>query len=295
MNQNTALLVYFSGTGGTKKIVETVEEELQKSEWDVSTFPLDLSIHDALTVESDIIKKAKYLFVLYPVYASDAPKPVYEWIKGLPLCEGKETIVISVSASGDVAQNKYSRIHCIKALEEKGCKVFYEKMLIMPSNFAFKANDDLCMWLIKSIPRKVEEIVKDVLNNKVNRLEIKKNIKEKSSAGQREQKLGKKFGLSLYANEKCTACSWCANHCPRKNIKMDNNKPQFSDQCIMCMRCIYGCPSNAIKAKKLRLAVLKKGYNLKSFEAKMKDKELRPIEKCGKGILWSGVRKYLSE
>lgn len=293
MDQNNALIVYFSGTGGTKMIADKVKSELTLNRYDVTMFPLDLSLHNTLNIENDILEKAKYLFVLYPVYSFDAPKPIYEWIEGLSLVKRKKTIVISVSGGGDIFVNKSSRSTCIKALEEKGFDVFYEKMLVMPSNFAFSANDDLNMWLLKSMPSKVKKIVEEVISNKNNRLETKKNKKDKKSFGQKENNPLKKFGLSLYVNDVCNSCGWCANSCPRANIKMENNQPVFSDQCIMCMRCIYGCPTKAITSKKFKFATLKTGYNLNALETKMKDKELQPISKCSKGILWIGARKYL--
>lgn len=293
MTQNSALIVFFSGTGGTKRIAKKMEETLVSHGYGVNLFPLDLSIQDSLTIENEKIKKSKYLFVFFPVYSFNAPKPIFEWIQELPVIEGKPTIVVSVSGGGEISINKSSRTACIQALEEKGFNVFYEKMLVMPSNFAITANDDLNMWLLKIMPEKVMKIVEEVINDKNNRIEVNKRSKKRKS----ELFLhgSKKFGLSLNASEACNSCNWCANNCPRDNIKMDSGKPVFSDKCIMCMRCIYSCPSKAITSDKFRFATLKNGYNLKALENKMKDKKLQPISKCSKGILWIGARKYLFE
>ncbi len=80
-------------------------------------------------------------------------------------------------------------------------------------------------------------------------------------------------------------------HCPVKGIEMDSGKPYFLDQCILCLRCIYGCPNKAIRVK--IFPVLKEGFNLKDLENRMHQVELKPIEKCCKGLFWIGVKKYL--
>ncbi|MGI6120571.1 MAG: 4Fe-4S binding protein [Desulfosporosinus sp.] len=89
----------------------------------------------------------------------------------------------------------------------------------------------------------------------------------------------------------CLGCGWCSAHCPVNNIEILDNKPIFKDRCIMCFRCVYGCPANAIKSKSFQ--VLKKGYDLNEIEKRMDRVDLEPIEKCCKGFLWSSIRNYL--
>lgn len=42
-------------------------------------------------------------------------------------------------------------------------------------------------------------------------------------------------------------CQKCIKDCPVHNIKLKNNRIVFSHKCVMCMRCSFYCPSNAIK------------------------------------------------
>ena len=39
----------------------------------------------------------------------------------------------------------------------------------------------------------------------------------------------------------------CVNRCPVHNIKIEDGQFQFGKNCLMCMRCSFNCPANAIK------------------------------------------------
>lgn len=75
------------------------------------------------------------------------------------------------------------------------------------------------------------------------------------------------------------------------NIEMRDKTPYFKDRCVMCFRCVYACPSKAIKSKSFQ--VLKNGYSLSDLEKRMEGVELELVEKCCKGILWAPMRRYL--
>lgn len=296
MDKDNVLIVYFSGTGGTKRIAEIFKQTFNERNYYTIIHPLDLSIQNSLSTQyNEMTQKVKLLFVIYPVYAFDAPQPVYDWIEDLSLGNDISTVVISVSGGGKIWPNTLCRISCIKALERKGYNVFYEEMLVMPSNFIIKTNDDLSMWLLKKIPVRIKKIVDDVITGKRHRIGFKISAKCIHFFSRIEKKYAKLFGLSLMIKESCNGCGWCAKNCPRNNITMVEGKPIFSNQCIICMRCIYGCPSKAICTDKYKFIILKDGYSIESIEETIQGKELQPVKKCSKGYLWSGVRKYLLE
>ena len=47
------------------------------------------------------------------------------------------------------------------------------------------------------------------------------------------------------ANEKCISCKLCAKHCPALAISNDNPKITNEKLCIGCMRCVNICPTHA--------------------------------------------------
>ena len=133
------LVVYFSGTGGTRKAAETVAAAFSAQSCDVHLFSLDdlasPEKFDAMTV---FLASADALVLLYAVHALDAPEPVYSWIARLGERLVRETgheipaMVLSVSGGGEAWPNTTCRQACIASLEKKGFRVDYEDMLVMP-------------------------------------------------------------------------------------------------------------------------------------------------------------------
>jgi len=291
---NRVRLIYFSGTGGTKKIAEAFEKELKSRGLDVMVKNLGESIQEKKDAHPEQeIKDIDLNILVFPVYALDTPKPVYDWIGSITGHEaGSTAAVISVSGGGEAWPNTGCRNGCCKALEERGFRVVYDRMMCMPANVLAGMNDHAAMWFIKVIPQKVARIVDELLEGKVRRTYYKKGfIRNWLSRSEREN--SGKFAQRFEITDDCISCGWCALNCPMSNIEIPehSSKPIFSDRCVICTRCIYGCPAQAIKAK--GPLALKKGFDLAAVERRMKDVELEPVKKCCKGLIFKGVRDYL--
>lgn len=287
-------IVYFSGTGGTKRIADSFEKELTKREVKVEV--RNLGSKDMAEPASEKLSDGIDLCILlYPVYAFDAPKPVYHWIEGIGKQDGEKRIaVISVSGGGEVWPNTGCRNNCCSKLEEKGFKIVHDAMMCMPANILTEVSDHLAMRLIRIIPEKVGRILDDILANKIVRTHFHKSAL-RNFITNLEDKNTNKFAQGLIITEACKGCGWCAKNCPMANIVMDesSSKPKFLESCTVCMRCIYGCPFHAIQAKSS--VVFKNGFDLEAVEKRMEGVELEPIEKCCKGIMFKGVKDYLRE
>lgn len=292
MNKMITLL-FFSGTGGVRRIANEFKKQLSNRSFMVRFNELDFSKKDFdYKVIDNNISNSQYLFILYPVYAFDAPDILYTWINNTNTSL-KNTIVISVSGGGEVWPNLGTRMNFIKSLEKKGYTVTYEKMMVMPSNFVFKVNDDLGMWLIKVIPEKVNIIINNVLSGNIKRNKKYRRPLFQSIVSKLKKCGARKFGKSLRISDDCTACMICVHKCPSRNIDIIDNRPVFSDKCLVCFRCIYQCPSQAIRSN--NFMVLNNGYNLNDLEKRMIHTEPVPLQKCGNGLLWRGVRQYLHD
>lgn len=58
-----------------------------------------------------------------------------------------------------------------------------------------------------------------------------------------------KYGMSpkpFHSTKECIGCRKCSLSCPMDNIEMVNNRPVWSDQCALCLRCYHVCPSHAV-------------------------------------------------
>lgn len=287
-------IIYFSGTGGTKRIAEAFHKELKSRGIDVVIKNLGATMQerkDAFAEQE--LKEVDFNILLFAVYAMDAPRPVYDWIANAAGKEvGRKIAVFSVSGGGEMWPNKGARNNCCKMLENKGFQVVYDRMMCMPANIFIEYNDHLVMWLISVIPKKVSGTVGELLRGKVHRTHFRKGfLMDRLSKAQREN--SGKFVQRFRVTAECISCGWCEQNCPMSNIKISavTLKPVFLDNCVMCVRCVYGCPARAIKAN--ALFAFKNGYDLDAVEQRMQGVELEPLEKCCRGWLFKGVKNYL--
>jgi ferredoxin len=286
----TVQIVFFSGTGGVKRIANSFHQELLRRGCEVGLINLDCALlNKDKSQPSEDISSADLIILLFPLHAFDAPDPIYEWIQHTRLT-GKKLAVISVSGGGEAWPNTGCRNKCCRALERKGFEVVYEHMMCMPCNWVFPVNDHAAMWMIKVIPGKVNRILDDLFSGKTRRTKSGMGF-FRASITQLEKRSAKRFAKGFTIDSSCTGCGWCAGHCPVNNIEMKDQRPGFKENCVMCFRCIYGCPARAIKSTSFQ--ILKGGYSLDEVEKRMRGVELEPVEKCCKGWFWSGIRNYL--
>lgn len=280
-------IVYYSGTGNTKKTADIFQSTLKASGADVATFAL----RDGDLIPED---KADLLLLVYAVHALNAPKLVYAWIKSLPPVNGEKVAVISVSAGGEISPNTACRVACIRRLEKKGYDIIYEKMLVMPSNGFIATPKPLAVMLLEVLPTKIKLIVDEL--QKGSRFRKTPPLLDRilSSIGELEKHGAIFFGKWCIKRSKtCNGCEWCAEHCPAKNIKMQNNKPLFMNKCHMCLNCLYGCPKNALSVRLMKFILIKEGYSLKILEDQVPNAQPINVEELAAGYLWKGVRDYL--
>lgn len=289
---HTVQVVFFSGTGGTKRIADSLEEELTKRNQTTKVKNLGTGTKDD-SANGEVAHDIDLFILLFPVYAFDAPKLIYNWIESLGKNEeGKRIAVISVSGGGEVWPNTGCRNNCCTKLEEKGMKVIYDNMMCMPANMLVEGNDHLTMHLINIIPKKVNKALDDILNKRIKRTHYHKS-RLRNCLTNMENQNSDRFAHTLIIHDECKGCGWCVQNCPMSNIiiREEGSRPQFQDRCTICLRCVYGCPIHAIQSKS-RL-VFKNGFDLDAVEKRMEGVELEPVEKCCKGIMFKGVKDYL--
>lgn len=284
----TVHLVYFSGTGGTAKVAAALEQAFLGHGLTVTKTEMDYRPHPP--VEADLTVLA------YPVYACNAPLPVDEWIDRAPSVSGAAAAVVSVSGGGEMTPNTACRVDVIRRLERKGYRVVGEDMFVMPANVLISYSDELSAMLIRAAKIRAERFADGILSGAgkrtkphlPDRLFAKMFTVEKRKSGQ--------FGKKLKACDGCTGCAWCASNCPRRNIEMKDGKPSFGDRCVICLRCVYGCPVKAILPGVGKSFVLKQGLDLDALEERTKHMtEFPPVSKVAKGLVYKGVRRYLEE
>ena len=281
-----AQVICFSGTGGTRRAAATLAQALTARGCAATLTELDNRPLPTM--------RAELLVLLYPVYAANAPQPIMEFLAALPKTAGRTAAVISVSGGGEVFPNNACRVDVIHRLQKKGYAVPYEAMLVMPPNFLYACTDEACTLLLRETARRAERIAEALLTGERRRTRLHPLDRLISLICRAEWIGSRFFGKRLHANEQCIHCGWCASHCPRGNITMKDSVPAFDDRCVLCLRCVYGCPERAIQPGMLKGVVLKDGFDLAGIEKRMAGRtEFPPIKKIAPGMMLDGVRKYL--
>lgn len=285
-------IVYYTGTGGTRMVVDCFETQLRCLGTEVTTQRLKAG-------EEETFSTFDLLLMIYPVYALNAPEPVYDWIESLSKSPTETpAVVISVSGGGEMTPNTACRHKAIQKLEAKGYQIVYENMLVMPSNIAIATKPPLDKMLLDVLPHKVCMIIDEMQAGLVRRKRPLGIDRVLASMGVLEQLGGRIFGKRIRVSEDCNGCGVCATNCPSGNITlMAEGIPSFAGKCHFCMSCLYGCPQKALHPGIGKAAVLKKGFNLNDLASAPPAEELnaQQLKAIAPGFAWIGVRKYISE
>ena len=279
-------MAYFSGTGCTKAVCDCFEGKLLEQGVECKKVNMAAGKHFD-------IGEADTLMIFSPVYAFRLTSVTEDWVRKLPEVKNKSAVIISVSGGGELSPNTACRLYCKRLLKKKGYDFIYEKMLIMPSNFATQAEQSLNLDLLRVLPHKVENIVFDLLSGKKNITSPKVQDKYFAVIGKAEHMGAKFFGASIRASQSCNKCGLCVRNCPKRNIKLVNDLPKFGFQCMWCLKCIYNCPCKALTPGILKSTVLKDGFDLKKMNSMAMKETAKTDFQKNKDVLWQGVVDYL--
>ena len=256
------IAIYFSSTGNTKHCVEKFIERLG------GDIPA-VSIEDEGCGE--LIKSHDDVILAYPVYFSDLPQIMREFI-----CEnsanfrGKNVFIIATMEifSGDGAGC------AARILRRAGAKITGGVHLRMPAFildvaiFSYSAQKN--ERLIKEASAKLERVAQAFAAGKPPKEGLGMLCRIAGFLGQRLWM--KIWDKTPFARRKpsldtarCSGCGECPKSCPMQNIKIEHGKAKFGERCTICYRCVNKCRQKAI-------TILGRAKNLeKSVAAELKD------------------------
>lgn len=233
--------IYFSGTGNSRYAVEVF---LKKYDESAKVY----SIEDANI--ANYIKDNKELVFAYPVYYSNIPKILKDFIDdNKQLWQDKKIFVIATMAafSGDGAGILGRR------LQRYGAELTGGLHLKMPDIIAdvsvLKRSPEKNRELVKLAEQKIDKAVLNMKNGKVPQEGIGFLYHLAGLFGQRlyfcnkTRQYSSKVKIDL---QKCIGCGECVKLCPMKNLRIEKNRVVAEDRCTMCYRCINNCPKQAI-------------------------------------------------
>jgi len=233
--------LYFSGTGNTKYCVE---QFLHCFSNDNSSVSIEEKNINEVFAENNMIVFA------YPIYFSNTPKIVYDFIvEHRKNFAGKNIFIIATMGlfSGDGTG-------CSARLFKKyGAKIIGGLHIKMPD----------CIGDVKLLKKTLDEnrniikIADEKIQYSAKRLKEGKPTKEGLNtfyhiAGLFGQRLWFYGKSTSYKNKpdidlhKCINCGICVKNCPMNNLEKIGEKIISKKRCTMCYRCVNHCPVEAL-------------------------------------------------
>lgn len=231
-------LMYFSGTGNTKWLAETLYEHLNSTENPVDLFDLE----NKFEFDHHIYDK---LIIAHPVYGAHVPRFVIERVDDLIPGNKKLTIVTSygyVNALGYFAEKKalgrdieaYYNLKMFNNISTPKLKVPVKEL-------------DKRLSSKDKIEQKVKAIAQYIAEGK-DRIE---GIGPQLIVGIRIRKMMDEDLHTFYQTlsvdpDRCIRCDLCVRECPTNAITEKDGNYTFDARCTTCTRCYNICPEYAI-------------------------------------------------
>ncbi|HOA41874.1 MAG TPA: EFR1 family ferrodoxin [Bacillota bacterium] len=246
MNFNKVCAVYFSATGTTKKIVESIAETIAGKlgvKYDTCDFTLPNAREKALRFhESDIIVFGT------PVYAGRVPNVLLKYLNSI---EGNDAIAVPVVLYGNRDYDD-ALIELRDILEKGGLHTVAAAAFIGEHSFSYvlakDRPDEEDMQKAKEFAAKVAEKIKDT-SDMVALQPVEVNGIPYPYRGyyQPKDRNGNPIDIRKVkplTSDDCINCLICADVCPMGSISRDNVR-EFTGICIKCGACIKKCPTQA--------------------------------------------------
>lgn len=246
------MVLYFTGTGNSryaaKKISAFLGDEL-----------LNIGEKNKSGDFSPTAAESRLVFVT-PTYAWRIPRIVKNFIKKTDFKGAKKAWFV-MTCGGEIGNaEKYLRSLC----KEKGLDYMGVFQLVMPENYVamFSVPDEEeSKKIIESAEPEIQKAASLIKSEKAFS-KPRNNLYDRFMSGPVNPLF---YSLCVKANafkagEKCVGCKKCESLCPLNNIKVENGKPVWKNNCTHCMACICYCPTEAIECGKKSIG--KRRYHL---------------------------------
>ncbi len=237
------LLIYFTGTYNTRYLSKKLKARLEGVGWQVNLYEIDPLNNERLNLsEYDIIGLG------YPIHGYCAPWAFLRFIRSQKFPEGMKIFIYKNSGETERANDASSK-YVLRKLRRDRTVMGNEYHFLMPYNIHFRFDDNLVKEMLVMNDRLADILVYELCHGIPNRRPYGIWPRIVSSVVSRPQYIGGDVNSFLYRvdDERCTGCNLCVKNCPTRNIYRDDGGAiRFRHHCLMCMRCSFFCPADAI-------------------------------------------------
>lgn len=252
-----ALVIYFSGTGNTYFIAKEIKERMNNI--------MEIDMVSIEKISGNNLPQHDILFLGFPVYETDSPLFLHEYIKQLPQVSDKGLFLFCTHGGfpGNALRKNFKRMVAkgyiplgfLKiGMMDTGAITFMKKN--SPIVKYIKNRDYTKLKALEMFINKAKNILlnmKDI--NDLKKIEIILPYNLFGSLFDWLFKLMYKIWVNclkkrFWVDEKCNLCELCIKICPVKNISLNNSKIVFDTKCFLCFRCLNQCPNEAIQIGK---------------------------------------------
>ena len=233
------MIFYFSGTGNSRYVAEKVAQ----------------ATGDRIYSINDHIKKGKNTFLysknplvfVTPVYAWRIPRVVERFIERTTFEGARQAYFLATCGTDGGAAARYAQKLC----RRKDFIMMGLQSIPMPENY-------LAMYTVPG-PAEAAQIIQDAAPLIGACARIIAAVQPLPAQPERLMDWFKSAVVNplfysfrvnargFRVTEPCVACGQCARLCPLNNVRLEERKPVWGEQCTHCMSCIARCPEEAIE------------------------------------------------
>lgn len=233
------MILYFSGTGNSEYVAKRIAEEIGDK-----TLNLFEKIRNS---DYSGLQSGRPWTLVVPTYAWRIPRIVENWLMKTKLSGSKLFYVVMTCGEDNGNAGAYARQLCEKKrMMFRGCM-----SIVMPENYIamFQApNQEESLQIIDAAEPYIQKAADDIRKGKPFP-ESKASLADRIKSGPVNELFYPMFvhARKFHADDTCVSCGKCVQVCPLKNIRLEDGRPAWGDDCTHCMACICRCPAAAVE------------------------------------------------
>jgi len=238
------VLFYFSATGNTEKIADTIKKNLEVN--GVSVTQLDITSCENRQKKTSIREYDAVIFG-FPIYSLRAPRICRDWLEQLDGDGKKCSVFFTYGGFGKEPAHYYMKellekrnFYLVSTAEFLGAHTFnysgWRAAIGRPNESDFKIDEE---YTIKTLERFRSKDIKVVSS-------FEKPVFSSEQLDQAEKYRFKLITqLPTRGDKMCSLCMLCENLCPTQSMNALKGEVD-SSTCIGCFKCIANCPDNVL-------------------------------------------------